>query len=55
MDCAELKITSCTVKSKGKIIQSSTKTDEKKEELQIKLSKKLLKEKFQLMWNFKVS
>ena len=41
MDCAELKITSCTVKSKGKIIQSSTKTNEKKEELQIKLSEKI--------------
>ncbi len=41
MDCAELKIISCTVKYKGKTIQSSTKTNEKKEELQIKLSEKI--------------
>ncbi|MBT8242202.1 MAG: M1 family peptidase, partial [Nitrosopumilus sp.] len=41
MDCAEIKITSCTVKSKGKIIKSSTKTNDKKEELQIKLSEKI--------------
>jgi tricorn protease interacting factor F2/3 len=41
MHCAELKIKSCTVKSGQKIIPSSVKTNEKKEELQIKLSKKL--------------
>jgi tricorn protease interacting factor F2/3 len=41
MDCAELKITSCKVKSKGKIIESFPKTNEKKEELQIKLSEKI--------------
>ncbi|MGY5152151.1 MAG: M1 family metallopeptidase [Candidatus Nitrosopumilus sp. bin_6a] len=41
MDCAELKITSCTVKSQGKIIKSLPKTNEKKEELQIKLSEKI--------------
>jgi len=41
MDCAELKITSCIVKSNGILIQSSAKTNEKKEELQIKLSEKI--------------
>ena len=41
MDCAEIEITSCTVKSKGEIIGSSAKTNEKEEELQIKLSKKI--------------
>ncbi|QLH02736.1 aminopeptidase [Nitrosopumilus cobalaminigenes] len=41
MDCAEIKITSCTIKSKGKIITSSAKTDEKKEKLQIKLGQKI--------------
>ena len=41
MDCAELKITSCIVKSNGTLIQSSQKTNEKKEELQIKLSEKI--------------
>ena len=41
MHCAELKIISCQVKSKGKIIKSSTKTNEKKEELGIKLSEKV--------------
>ena len=41
MHCAELKITSCKVTSKGKIIKSSPKTNEKKEELEIKLSEKI--------------
>jgi len=41
MHCAELKIISCQVKSKGKIIKSSPKTNEKKEELDIKLSEKV--------------
>ncbi len=39
--CAELKIISCQVKSKGNIIKSSPKTNEKKEELEIKLSEKV--------------
>jgi tricorn protease interacting factor F2/3 len=41
LHCAELKIISCQVKSKGKIIKSSPKTNEKKEELDIKLSEKV--------------
>ncbi|MGH1569158.1 MAG: M1 family metallopeptidase [Nitrosopumilus sp.] len=41
MNCAELKIISCQIKSKGKIIQSTPKLNEKKEELQIKLSEKI--------------
>jgi tricorn protease interacting factor F2/3 len=41
MHCAELKITSCKVTSKGKIIKSSPKTNEKKEELEIKLFEKV--------------
>ncbi|HEY5735947.1 MAG TPA: M1 family metallopeptidase [Nitrosopumilus sp.] len=41
LDCAELKITSCIVKSEGEIVKSSPKTNEKKEELEIKLSKKI--------------
>ncbi len=41
MNCAELKIISCQIKSKGKIIQSTSKLNEKKEELQIKLSEKI--------------
>ena len=41
MDCAEIKITSCMIKSKGKIIKSTPKTNEKKEELQIKLAEKI--------------
>ncbi len=41
MDCAEIKITSCQVKHKGKSIKSTPKTNEKKEELQIKLSEKV--------------
>jgi len=41
MNCAELKIKSCQVKFSGKIIKSTPKTNEKKEELQIKLEKKI--------------
>jgi len=41
MNCAELKIKSCKVKSAGKIIKSTPKTNEKNEELQIKLGKKI--------------
>ena len=41
MHCAELKIVSCQVKSKGKIIKSFPKINEKNEELGIKLSKKV--------------
>ncbi|MEX0863197.1 M1 family metallopeptidase [Nitrosopumilus sp.] len=41
MHCAELKITSCQVKSNGKIIKSVPKTNEKKEELEIKLGEKI--------------
>ncbi|BDQ30814.1 leucyl aminopeptidase [Nitrosopumilus zosterae] len=41
MNCAELKITSCTVKSGEKIIKSTPITNEKKEELQIKLGEKI--------------
>ena len=41
MNCAELKIKSCTVKSGKKIIKSFPKTNEKKEELQIKLAEKI--------------
>ena len=41
MHCAELKIISCQVTSKGNIIKSSPKTNEKKEELEIKLSEKV--------------
>ena len=41
MHCAELKITSCQVKSKGKIIKSTPKINEKNEELGIKLSEKV--------------
>ena len=41
MDCAELKIISCQVKSNGKIIESVPKTNEKKEKLEIKLGKKI--------------
>ena len=37
MNCAEIKILSCFVESKGKTIKSQTKTDEKKEQLQINL------------------
>jgi tricorn protease interacting factor F2/3 len=39
--CAELKILSCQVKFRGKIIKSTPKTNEKKEELQIKLGEKI--------------
>ena len=41
MHCAELKIISCQVTFKGSIIKSSTKTSEKKEELEIRLSQKV--------------
>jgi len=41
MHCAELKIKSCLVSFDGKIIKSTPKTDEKKEELSIKLEKKI--------------
>jgi len=41
MNCAELKIKSCIVKSGQKIIKSSTKLNEKNEELQIKLGEKI--------------
>jgi len=41
MNCAELKIKSCKVKSTGKLIQSTFKRNEKKEELQIKLKEKI--------------
>ncbi len=41
MHCAELKIAFCQVKSKGKIIKSFPKVNEKNEELGIKLSEKV--------------
>ena len=41
MNCAELKIKSCIVKSGKKIIKSTPKINEKREELQIKLGKKI--------------
>ncbi len=41
MHCAELKITSCQVTSKGNIIKSSPKINEKKEELEIRLFEKV--------------
>jgi len=41
MHCAELKIISCQVKSNEKIIKSVHKTNEKKEELEIKLGEKI--------------
>ena len=41
MHCAELKITSCQVTSKGNMIKSSYKTNEKKEELEIRLFEKV--------------
>jgi len=41
MNCAELKIKLCQVKSAGKIIKSTPKTNEKKEELQIRLGEKI--------------
>ena len=41
MHCAELKIISCQVTFKGSIIKSSTRTSEKKEELEIRLSQKV--------------
>ncbi len=41
MDCAELKIISCHVQSRGNLIKSTTILDAKKEKLQIKLSEKI--------------
>ena len=41
MNCAEIKIKSCQVESKGKTIKSIPKTNEKKEELQINLGEKI--------------
>ena len=41
MNCAEIKIKSCQVKVGGKIIPSSPKINEKKEELEIKLGQKI--------------
>ena len=41
MNCAELKIKSCIVKSGKKIIKSTPKINEKREELQIKLGEKI--------------
>jgi len=41
LNCAELKIKSCKVKSKKKFIQSTFKTNEKKEELRITLKEKI--------------
>ncbi len=41
MNSAEIKIKSCQVKSAGRVIKSTPKTNEKKEELQIKLGEKI--------------
>jgi tricorn protease interacting factor F2/3 len=41
LHCSEIKINSCQVKSKGKIVNSTAKTNEKKEELQITLNEKI--------------
>ena len=41
INCAEIKIKSCQVKSKKKIITSTAKTVEKNEELQIRLNEKI--------------
>ena len=41
LNCAEIKIKSCQVKRKGRLVASSTKTNEKKEELQITLKEKI--------------
>ena len=41
MDCAEIKIKSAHVKQAGKIISATAKTNDKKEQLQIKLDKKI--------------
>jgi tricorn protease interacting factor F2/3 len=41
MNCAEIKIKSCYVKIGNKVIVATTKTDEKKEQLQIKLKEKV--------------
>ncbi len=41
MNCAELKITSCKVETEGKTVESDPKIFENKEELQIRLGKKI--------------
>ena len=41
LNCAELKITFCQIQNKGKIIDSTTKINEKNEELQITLKEKI--------------
>jgi len=41
MNCAEIKIKTCSVTHSGNTIESSFKTNEKKEELQIRLSQKI--------------
>ena len=41
MNCAEIKIKSCNVTWNGDVVPSSVKLDEKKEQLQIKLGKKI--------------
>ena len=41
MNCAEIKIISCVIESKGKTIKSKTKTDDKKEQLQINLQESI--------------
>ena len=41
MNCAELKIISCNIRSKGTFIKSTPILNEKKEEIQIKLDKKI--------------
>ncbi len=41
MNCAELEIKSCQVKSAGKLVKSTTKINEKREELQITLGEKI--------------
>jgi len=41
MNCAEIKIKSCSIQVNDQIIKTKTKTDEKKEQLQIKLPRKI--------------
>ena len=41
LNCAEIKIIACKIQNKGRIIKCSTKTNEKKEELQITLQEKI--------------
>ena len=53
MHCAELKITSCQVKSKGKIIKSSPKSLMRKKKNWILNYLKKSKEESLLTWNFK--